>query len=98
VREIFYAENGMGKSAVEEFIDALDDRTQRKVLFVLGLAKDCGILPGQYFKKLSGSDGIWELRIQMAGQIYRILCFWGRRISIDARIQKEDPEDAEERN
>ena len=67
----------MGKSATEEFIDSLDEKAQKKCLFVLGLAKDCGVLPAQYFKKLAGSDGIWEIRIQMGGQIYRLLCFWG---------------------
>jgi phage-related protein len=78
VRRIEYVQNGMGKSAVEEFIDSLDDVAQKKVLFVLALARDCGVLPSQYFKRLSGSDGIYEIRIQAAGQIYRILCFWGK--------------------
>ena len=82
MRQINYVQNGMGKPAAEEFIDSLDEGAQKKIFFVLSLAKDCGLLPAQYFKKLKGTDGIWEFRIQMNGQIYRLLCFWGHGNSL----------------
>jgi phage-related protein len=32
-------------------------------------------LPTTYFKKLVGSDDIWECRVQFGSNDYRILCF-----------------------
>jgi hypothetical protein len=36
------------------------------------------IIPKQYFKYLSGSDGIYEIRVQARGNIFRILCFFNK--------------------
>jgi len=48
----------MGAPAVQEFIDSLDEKTQKRVFFVLTMAKELGIIPKQYFKALVGTDGI----------------------------------------
>ena len=32
-------------------------------------------VPIQYFKKLSGTDELWECRIDVGRMAYRILCF-----------------------
>jgi phage-related protein len=76
VRRIEYIQNGMGKPVVEEFMDSLDEKARNKVFYVLKLARELGILPRTFFKRLEGTDGLYELRIQYAGQIYRILCFF----------------------
>ena len=70
-------QTGMGKAIVEEFIDSLDGKMQKKVMFVLQLAEADGIIPVQYFKHLENSDGIYEFRVQSGGEIVRLLCFWG---------------------
>ncbi len=47
----------------------------KKVAWVLQLIEDMDIVPAQYFKKLVNTDGIWEVRIQVGGNIFRILGF-----------------------
>ena len=44
----------------------------------MGLAIDRGIRdhPSQYFKKLVDSEGIWEVRIQLGNDIFRLLGFF----------------------
>jgi len=42
----------------------------------LKLLEDMELLPSTYFKKLTGSDGIWECRVQSGSNIYRIFCFF----------------------
>lgn len=34
------------------------------------------IIPEQYFKKLTNTDGIWEIRAQIDSNIFRILGFF----------------------
>jgi phage-related protein len=38
--------------------------------------EDLGMPPSTYFKKLTGTDGIWEYRVQYGSNIYRIFCFF----------------------
>ena len=48
----------------------------QKVTWVLSLLEDMDIVPSSYFKKLTGSEGIWECRIQFGSNAYRIFCFF----------------------
>jgi phage-related protein len=70
----FYQTND-GKTPVREFLDSLPGKAAQKVLWVLLLAEDLDVLPKTYFKKLSGSDDIWECKTQFGSNEYRILCF-----------------------
>jgi phage-related protein len=46
------------------------------VFFVLDLIEQIERVPREYFKKLQGTDDIWEVRIQHGNNIFRILGFW----------------------
>ncbi len=48
----------------------------QKVTWVLQLIEDMDTIPRQYFKKLTNSDDIWEVRIQYGGNIFRLLGFF----------------------
>lgn len=39
------------------------------------LLEDLEVVPVKYFKKMTGTDGIWEIRIQSGNNIFRILGF-----------------------
>ena len=54
----------------KSFFDTLDKGTQEKVLYGLLLLKTQDRLPAQYVKFLK--DGLYELRIEWQGNIYRI--------------------------
>lgn len=64
-----------GKTPVKDFLDLLPGKVAQKVLWVLMVAEELDILPTTYFKKLVGSDDIWECRVQFGSNDYRILCF-----------------------
>jgi phage-related protein len=38
--------------------------------------EDLEIVPSSYFKKLVGTEEIWECRIQFGSNTYRIFCFF----------------------
>ena len=64
-----------GKTPVKDFLDSLPGKVAQKILWVLMVAEELDTLPTTYFKKLVGSDDIWECRVQFASNDYRILCF-----------------------
>ena len=75
MRTITFYENSSGQRPVEEFLDSLTDQQARKVTWVMRLVEQLQLVPRQYFKKLLGTERIWEVRIQVAGNIFRILGF-----------------------
>ncbi len=46
--------------------------------WVLRLLKRLPIIPIQYFKKLVGTNDIWEVRVQFGGNIFRLLGFFDK--------------------
>ena len=57
-------------------MDSLPGKAAQKVTWVLRLLEDMNIVPSSYFKKLLGTQEIWECRIQLGSNAYRILCFF----------------------
>jgi phage-related protein len=65
-----------GKCPVQEFLDSLPGKVVQKIVWVLRLLEDMDIVPASYFKKLAGTEDIWECRIQFGSNAYRIFCFF----------------------
>jgi len=74
VVKFYTAENG--KKPVKIFIDGLSGKVAQKIAWVLSLVEDMEKIPATYFKKLKDSDDIWECRIKLGSNIYRIFCFF----------------------
>lgn len=65
-----------GKCPIRGFLDSLPVKVARKVTWVLNLIEDLDSVPSSYFKKLSGTEEIWECRISFGSNAYRIFCFF----------------------
>ena len=65
-----------GKCPVQEFLDSLPGKVAQKIVWVLTLLEDMDIVPASYFKKLAGTEDIWECRIQFGSNAYRVFCFF----------------------
>ena len=76
MREIKFYKLESGKSPVEEFFDSLTNKQFEKIAFVLDLIEQVDIAPRKFFKKLKGTDEIWEVRVQHSNSIFRILGFF----------------------
>ena len=72
---IFY-KTAEGKCPVRDFLDSLPGKVAQKVAWVLSLLEDLEVVPSTYFKKLVGTEEIWECRVQFASNAYRIFCFF----------------------
>jgi phage-related protein len=76
MRQIEFYKTHSGKSPVEEFLDALNAKQAKKVVWVLNLIESKKRVPREYFKKLTGTQDIWEVRIQSGSNTFRLLGFW----------------------
>jgi phage-related protein len=75
MREIHFYRLGSGSCPVEEYLDTLSNKQVEKVFFVLELVESLDIVPHKFFKKLESTDGIWEVRVQLGKNIFRLLGF-----------------------
>ncbi len=75
-RQVKFYRTQEGKCPVTEFLDSLPGRVVKKITWVLSLVEDLEIIPTKYFKKLKGTDSIYECRIGTDGNTYRILGFF----------------------
>ena len=64
------------KCPVEEFLDSLSTKAAKKITWVLKLLEDLEVVPAQYFSKMPGTEEIWECRVKLGSNIYRIFSFW----------------------
>ena len=79
MRKITFYRLETGKSPVEMFFDSLTNKQFEKTAFVLDLIEQLDIVPQKYFKKLKGTDGIWEVRVHHGSNTFRILGFFDGR-------------------
>jgi len=91
VREIYFYRTAIGNCPVEVFLAGLDSRQAQKVAWVLRLVKDLPMVPKQYFKKLEGTNEIWEVRADLGNDAFRLLGFWdeGRLIILTNAFAKK---------
>ena len=71
----FYTTDG-GKCPVADFLDSLSGKQAQKVAWVLQVIEDLDVVPATYLKKLVNTDGIWEVRVLVSGNIFRLLGFF----------------------
>ena len=76
MRSIIFYRTESGICPVEESLDSLAGKQAKKVTWVLRLIQELDVIPKQYFKKLTNTDDIWEVRIQFGNNIFRILGFF----------------------
>jgi len=74
-RTVIFYTSAEGKCPAKDFLDELPSKAAQKVTWVLRLLEDLDSIPAAYFKKLTGTDEIWECRIQFSSNAYRLFCF-----------------------
>lgn len=60
---------------VQEFLNTLAEAPRDKIMYNVNKVAG-GVIDSDLFKKLDGSDGIWEFRTKHNGLEYRLLAFW----------------------
>ncbi|MBI4824770.1 MAG: type II toxin-antitoxin system RelE/ParE family toxin [Nitrospirae bacterium] len=75
-RTVTFYKTADGKCPIQDFLDSLPGKAAQKVIWVLKLVEELDIVPSSYFKKLEGTEEIWECRIVFSSNSYRVFCFF----------------------
>ncbi len=76
MREIRFYTTEDGQSPIQEFFDSLSGKSMQKVAWTLQAITELPVVPSEYLKKLSGTGGLWEVRVHSANQAIRLLGFF----------------------
>jgi len=61
-----------------DFYSKLDKDVQEKIDWVFEIVKTVDIIPKKFFEHITGSDGIYAIRIEFESNIFRVLCFYDK--------------------
>lgn len=75
-----------------DFYNIQTKDVQKKIDWVVGLIRVLKVVPQKYLKHLVGTDGLFEIRVQVGNNIYRVFCFFdkGNLVILLSGFQKKD--------
>ena len=73
IREIFYYKN-----YYLDFFETLKPEVKKKFNWTLQLIATIERIPDKYFKYITGSTGLYEIRVEVGSDIYRVLSFFDK--------------------
>ena len=86
IREILYFEDHY-----LDFYKTLNPEVKKKFNWTLQLISTVERIPEKYFKHLTGTDGLFEIRVEVGSDIYRVFSFFdkGQLIILANGFQKK---------
>lgn len=66
------------RSYFEDFLNSQPTKVQDKIFKVIEVIETYERVPTQYLKAIKGSDGLFEARIKLASNIWRVFCFFDK--------------------
>ena len=74
-----------------DFYEDQTDDVQRKVEWTLNLLRTIDRIPKKYFDHMTGTDGLFEVRVELGSNIFRIFAFFdeGNLIVLGNGFQKK---------
>lgn len=71
------------KNYFEEFLLKQTEKVQNKIYKILEAIEILEQIPSRYFKHIKDTDGLYEVRVQLGTNIWRVFCFFdGDRLVI----------------
>jgi phage-related protein len=64
------------KHFFEDFLNGLPIKAQNKVYRIIEAIETLERIPSNYLKYIKGTDGLFEARIQLGSNIWRVFCFF----------------------
>ena len=62
------------KNYFDDFFNSLSSKVQDKIDYVLFLVTVANRIPSKFFEHVTGTDGLFEIRIEFESNSYRIFC------------------------
>lgn len=64
------------KHYFEEFLNGQTTKVQDKIFKIIEAIETLERVPSNYLKHLTGTNGLYEARIQLGSNIWRVFCFF----------------------
>ena len=79
------------KHYFEEFFVKQSDKVKAKIIWTIELIEELDRVPESYLKHIESTDGLYEIRIKLGNNIFRIFCFFdhGKLIVLANGFQKK---------
>lgn len=79
------------KNYFEDFFVKQRQKVRDKIIWTFTLIEDLPRVPELYLKHIENTDGLYEIRVQIGSDIYRIFCFFdqGQLVVIANGFQKK---------
>lgn len=62
------------KHYFHDFFESLNEKVQEKIDYVLYLVTHSDRIPDKFLKHIEGQKGLYEVRVEVGSNIYRIFC------------------------
>jgi phage-related protein len=74
-----------------DFYISLDSSVQEKIEYVFKVMKTVNFIPRKFLKHIERTDGLYEIRIKVGSDIYRVFCCFdsGRLVVLFNGFQKK---------
>lgn len=66
------------KDYFQEFFVKQRDKVKDKIIWTFDLIEELTRVPETYLKHIENTDGLFEIRVQLGSDIFRIFCFFDR--------------------
>ncbi len=70
-RELFFF-----KDYFEDFYNDQTTKVQKKIIWTLRVIEEIERIPELYLKHLKNTTGLYEIRVQVGSNIFRVFCFF----------------------
>ncbi len=79
------------KDYFESFYESQTDKVKKKIIWTLKIIEELDQIPEVYFKHLKNTTGLYEIRVQVGNNIFRIFCFFdmGNIVVVGHGFQKK---------
>lgn len=79
------------KDYFEKFFLKQRTKVKKKIIWTLDLIEEIERVPENYLKYMDDTDGLFEIRVQLASDIFRIFCFFdeGKLVVLGNGFQKK---------
>lgn len=64
------------KNYFEDFLQSQPEKVQNKIFKIIESIETLERVPSNYLKFIVGTDGLYEARIQLGSNIWRVFCFF----------------------
>jgi phage-related protein len=79
------------KDYFQDFFDKQSKKVKAKIVWTFDLVEELPRVPETYLKHIENTDGLYEIRVQLGSNIFRIFCFFdqGQLVVLANGFQKK---------